>query len=121
LTEAEQDILKELLEANQGSLKNLAEMFSRFSSAFESTVSTSAIDSCVAGFKSVACYRTGLNISASCSASAEIECLSDIINRYHDGQEIRIDDKALNDFVVRKTLEIAGKHRKPGKSFLLFS
>jgi len=108
-----QDILKELLEANQGALEDLAEMFSRFSSAFESTISTSAIDPCVAGFKSVACYRTGLNISTSCSASAEIECLSDIINRYHGGRGIRIDDKAFNDFVVRKTLEIAGKHRKP--------
>lgn len=65
----------------------------------------------VAGFKSITCYRTGLDISTSDSLFSIEEALLDAITTYQNNGDgkIRLASKAFNDHFVRMTLEIATK------------
>ena len=82
---------------------------------------TSADDPTVAGFKSVVCYRTGLDVNVASNVPAEIEALRSAYGQFRLRANglVRLKQKALNDFVVRMTLEVAEKHNKPGISFFL--
>jgi hypothetical protein len=78
----------------------------------------SAEDPNVAGFKSVVCYRTGLDVSAVPDPSAEAAALDTGRARFFPsmGVPLRVADKPLNDLVVRMTLEVAAEYSKPGTS-----
>ncbi|KAA1475726.1 hypothetical protein DENSPDRAFT_842547 [Dentipellis sp. KUC8613] len=89
---------------------NVAALFKR---VLASTLTSSAGDPEVVAFKSVACYRTGLAISTSCTEEELASALVDVYIRYQTNTKLRIADKALNDYIVRATLEIAGMHSKP--------
>lgn len=101
-----------------------SELFEDFESEFNSSIATSALDPYVVGFKSVACYRTGLDISISSKSSTPqiVGCLDTIFKRYISQGEgdVRIEDKAFNDFVVCSTLTVAARHNKPGKARSVF-
>jgi hypothetical protein len=74
----------------------------------------SALDPEVAGFKSIACYRTGLAISTT-NTTAEIEdSLGDAILSYERKGRLRLEYKAFNNHFVRMVLAIAGQQNKPG-------
>ncbi|TFK19377.1 amidohydrolase 2 [Coprinopsis marcescibilis] len=67
----------------------------------------------VAGFKSVVCYRTGLDVS-SIHGGADFENAFILMyESYLPGTPVRLQDKALNDFVVRLALTTAGRYKKP--------
>ncbi|TFK47251.1 hypothetical protein OE88DRAFT_1666629 [Heliocybe sulcata] len=113
-----QDILKPLVDASHLSSSSsdpsyLATLLETFSAKLTASIQASAQDPEVVGFKSVACYRTGLDVATSCT-QAELEgALSSCLQRYVTTSTLRLDDKHLNDYVVRTTLEIAGRCNKP--------
>jgi hypothetical protein len=82
----------------------------------------SAEDPNVAGFKSVVCYRTGLDVSTVPDPSAEFGALYDACRRFQSDTNVplRLALKPLNDLVVRTTLEVAAEHSKPGTDLSIF-
>jgi hypothetical protein len=102
----------------------LVEMFGgeRFPGLFHFSVTLrerlvdSAKDPDVAGFKSVVCYRTGLDVATVSDPPAEIAALRYAYERFREStdESLRLADKPLNDLVVRTTLEVAAEHGKPG-------
>ena len=94
-------------------------MFDAFSSALYATLWDLARDPVVVGFKSVVCYRTGLNVSVNHGDSSGVErSIVATISSWRDAEgsdALRLADKALNDFVVRAALSIATESNKPGE------
>lgn len=74
----------------------------------------------MAGFKSVVCYRTGLDVDVTSNVPAEMEALRSVCGQ-RANVPVRLKQKALNDFVVRMTLEVAADHNKPGITFFFAS
>jgi hypothetical protein len=95
-----------------------AQFFEKFDAQFTHSLITSANDIGVVGFKSVVCYRTGLDVVSDLSEGRctydAISTLKDLIRQYQQNGCIRLAIKGLNDHVVRTTLKIAGNHQKPG-------
>ncbi|KAI0085530.1 amidohydrolase-domain-containing protein [Irpex rosettiformis] len=67
----------------------------------------------VVGFKSIACYRTGLNITVFPSVAEIMEGLKIVHSQLKATRKLRLETKAVNDFVVNATLDIAGQYGKP--------
>ncbi|KAI5994360.1 amidohydrolase 2 [Pisolithus albus] len=81
---------------------------------FEERIVTCANDDDVVGFKSIACYRTGLDIAPS-EADEDVEkSLLEAWTDYDATGEFRLKHKALNDYLVCIVLRIAGQYKKPG-------
>ncbi|KAI0255445.1 amidohydrolase-domain-containing protein [Lactifluus subvellereus] len=73
-----------------------------------------AKDPVVAGFKSVVCCRTGLDVSIVSDSAAEIEALRGVGGCFSLGTNVlRLEDKPPNDLVVRTTVEVAAEYSKP--------
>lgn len=75
----------------------------------------------VCGFKSVVCYRSGLDVSPTGNEPALDQAIVRIYKEFLKAwpvKELRLDDKPLNDLVVQVTLTIAANFNKPG--MLLF-
>ncbi len=87
-----------------------------FSVTLRERLVDSAKDPDVAGFKSVVCYRTGLDVATVSDPPAEIAALRCAYERFREStdESLRLADKPLNDLVVRTTLEVAAEHGKPG-------
>ena len=68
----------------------------------------------VVAFKSVICYRTGLDISTFISQASLKFSILEIFKTYQAGGKIRLCHKALNDMVVQVALEVAASHNIPG-------
>ncbi|KAI6022100.1 amidohydrolase 2 [Pisolithus marmoratus] len=84
-----------------------------FSHDFEARIVTCANDNEVVGFKSIACYRTGLDISTS-GAKEDVEnSLLEAWTQYKEAGGFRLKHKALNDHLVRIVLRTAGQYKKP--------
>ncbi|KAN0120472.1 Amidohydrolase domain containing protein, partial [Russula decolorans] len=84
-----------------------------FSEKLRERLEANAKDSNVAGFKSVVCYRTGLEVSTVPNRSAETSALFDSFKHSQSNVPLRLANKPLNDLVVRVTLEIAAEYNKP--------
>ncbi|PBK71851.1 amidohydrolase 2 [Armillaria solidipes] len=85
----------------------------RFTKELQNSLSLSAASENVIAFKSIACYRTGLNI-ATCNSEQEIsDCFVMANKKYLADGKIRLAYKALNDHIVRVALKIAGEHNIP--------
>ncbi|KAK0236913.1 amidohydrolase 2 [Armillaria nabsnona] len=85
----------------------------KFTKELQNSLSVSAASEDVVAFKSIACYRTGLNI-ATCNSEQEIsDCFVMANKKYLADGKIRLAYKALNDHIVRVALEIAGEHNIP--------
>ncbi|KAJ6621401.1 amidohydrolase-domain-containing protein [Mycena sp. CBHHK59/15] len=110
-----ESILKSLLTSHLGSaVVDTARLLDNFNIALRDSITSSATDSNVVGFKSIACYRTGLDVSPSVQSDEDIKmCLRDVSEIYREKGTIRLAHKALNDHVVQVALEIAGVHKKP--------
>lgn len=78
-------------------------------------------DSDVVGFKSIACYRTGLDIETTDDPASILRSLVEISSIYNAKGSIRLAHKAFNDYVVRLLLQIASVVRKPGAFHLPFN
>ena len=73
-----------------------------------------AVNKDVVGFKSIVCYRTGLDIALSNSIEEQGQALLQLFEEYTKTGSLRLKHKPLNDEIVRITLTIAGNHNKPG-------
>ncbi|KAF9028050.1 amidohydrolase 2 [Hymenopellis radicata] len=67
----------------------------------------------VVAFKSIACYRTGLDISLSDSVEDVEACLSTLFAQYAEKGTVRLAHKPLNDYLVRICLKVAAQYNKP--------
>jgi len=69
----------------------------------------------VAGFKSVVCYRTGLDVAPTPQDNYELlGAILELFKQYKAEKHIRLANKYFNDYSVRITLEVAGNYHKPG-------
>lgn len=70
----------------------------------------------VVGFKSVACYRTGLDVALSGvhSESEIAACLPLLNTMFRETGKVRLAQKPINDRLVRICVRIAAEYDKPG-------
>jgi hypothetical protein len=112
-----EDILAELFEAGHLDSDPGIEGLTRFAMILHTRLKANAGNPSVAGFKSVVCYRTGLDVDAAPNVPAEIEALRGAYGQFRLRANVpvrlRLKQKPLNDFVVRMTLEVAAEHNKP--------
>lgn len=94
----------------------IQELFDAFSQQLMESLTRSATDSHVAGFKSIVCYRSGLDVYPNSDLDGEIlKAVLALVNSYHESKgRIRLNNKFFNDYIVRTALAIAGAHNKPG-------
>lgn len=92
------------------------ETLTEFTSEFTKSLEFAASDPFVVGFKSIACYRTGLDVFPTKEAPKPIEdALAKVLKAYDKMKKMRIAEKKLNDYLVRIAMEIAGKCKKPSQ------
>lgn len=101
-------VVKRATEADLAIPEFMADTFLLFSERFEIQINQAIDDRHVAGFKSVVCYRSGLDVEPDYE-----NCLLKIgtpfehyIARAVRKKKYRVDSKPVNDYVVLKTLEI---------------
>ncbi|KJA22191.1 hypothetical protein HYPSUDRAFT_41369 [Hypholoma sublateritium FD-334 SS-4] len=90
------------------------DLLSKFEVLFKKKLSNLADSSDVVGFKSIVCYRTGLDVSLSSAEKEKEDAIEELWKSYHsnDGR-IRLAHKVLNDEVVRIALTVAGEKGIP--------
>ncbi|KAF5375423.1 hypothetical protein D9615_008018 [Tricholomella constricta] len=120
-----EEILVELfaLLGNSPSTEELAATMALFMVKLENSLKASAKDTIVVAFKSVVCYRSGLAVSppavgqeAKSQEDAELLAAFERVYKAHLGSsKIRLQDKALNDSVVRLALEVSAESGKPSE------
>ncbi|KAG1728871.1 amidohydrolase 2 [Suillus paluster] len=109
-----QNILQNILIANDNSPLSMGILCDTFLKDFTACMNDAAKDELVVGYKSVACYRTGLDVDpAPCSADELYQCLTAASEEFKEKGSIRFQHKALNDHLVKIVLDIAGKCKKP--------
>jgi hypothetical protein len=95
-------------EDDLGKAKFLPDIWVEFTDEFEREIQDAVQDPDVAGFKSVICYRTGLDIEPDYEAAAR--AVGHPFERYVKAcvrkRTYRIERKPLNDYLVLRTLEI---------------
>lgn len=87
-----------------------------FVDRFTEAVEEAANDPEVVGFKSVACYRTGLDIATNVYQDDIERQMMIVVLRYEMTKKLRLADKPINDTIVLTTLRIAEQCGKPGMS-----
>ncbi|KAJ7623283.1 amidohydrolase 2 [Roridomyces roridus] len=102
----------------EGILKSLfpqnSSILHQFNDRLLASLTESATNPNVVGFKSIACYRTGLDISPSAESDEDIlVCLNSALQTYRETGTLRLALKALNDHIVRMALQVAGEYKKP--------
>ncbi|KAJ8583433.1 amidohydrolase 2 [Rhizopogon salebrosus TDB-379] len=109
-----QNILQDILIANDNLPLSVDILCETFLQEFTTYMNTTAEDDLVVGYKSVACYRTGLDIDpAPCSIEELHKCLTAASQQLKEKGSVRFQHKALNDHLVKIVLDIAGKCKKP--------
>ena len=101
------------------SLSTASSLLSSFSSPFDAALHQASTDPLVVGFKSIACYRTGLDVSpVQCPLEDIEESLMGAMQKFETTgrKKLRLEEKVFNDYLVRLTMEVAGKYGKPGES-----
>ncbi|KAL7652546.1 hypothetical protein ACMYSQ_009821 [Aspergillus niger] len=83
----------------------LRQYLDQFSQGFNQKISEAIADPVVVGFKSVICYRTGLNVQVAddLDDSNLLESFSRTLSQ-GSGSTYRVEDKPLNDWLVRQAL-----------------
>ncbi|PPQ69056.1 hypothetical protein CVT24_000099 [Panaeolus cyanescens] len=89
------------------------EAFEAFEREFVAALNEAAQDVNVVGFKSVVCYRTGMDVSIDRGKSGIIEALEKIASIVRNGHKVRLAHKPLNDYVVNTTLDVSATCNKP--------
>lgn len=92
-----------------------------FTKELTASLKASLEDSQVVALKSIACYRTGLDISTWSSPAAIKFSLLDAFKMFKDQGKLRLAHKSLNDHTVRIALSLAGNYGKPGNYNFLSS
>lgn len=94
-------------------------LMGRFTQMLHDGLKQCASDPEVVGFKSIACYRTGLDIDPNPDNLAMDKPLIMTLLKYEVTKTIRLADKAINDVIVNMTLQIAGECGKPGMDSMM--
>jgi hypothetical protein len=101
-------IVRDASEDDLGKAKFLPDIWVEFTDEFEREIQEAVRDPDVAGFKTVICYRTGLDIEPEYEQAAK--AVGHPFERYVKAcirkRSYRIEKKALNDYLVLRTLEI---------------
>jgi hypothetical protein len=113
---AQRVLLESLLalrESAQGSSSDWGIVQPHFQGQFEDLLELCGRDPDVVGFKSVVCYRTGLDVSL---GSPLTEHWKEFAERWigQNVSNLRLEQKEFNDWVVCLTMKIAAKYQKPG-------
>lgn len=62
-------------------------------------------------------HRTGLDIAPPATFNEEVEnAVLDLLLQFKTTQSLRLQQKVLNDYLVRIVLQIAAQYHKPGRS-----
>jgi predicted TIM-barrel fold metal-dependent hydrolase len=103
-----EDILKKATEADLEAEDYLAETWIIFTDRFEAQLLDAIRDPDVAGFKTVVCYRTGLNLEPDYNeALLKVgQPFEHFVERAIRKRRFRIARKPINDYLVLKTLEL---------------
>ena len=108
--------MKEITDTHlAGEVLNPYLAYFKFVDQFHAAMQRYASDPEVAGFKSIVCYRTGLNIGMMSEGQAVEQCITMIMLRYEATRKLRLEDKVLNDYIVNVALRISSECGKPGK------
>ncbi|KAF2738308.1 developmental protein-like protein fluG [Polyplosphaeria fusca] len=114
-----ENILKGVTDRQLNDSNYLTDTWVNFTEEFEREIQEAIQDFAVAGFKTVICYRTGLDIEPDYELAARD--VGDPFERYVERcirkRKFRIERKALNDYLVLRTLEILSE-RIPHKDAL---
>lgn len=86
--------------------------FARFCEQFTDALASAIKDSVVVGFKSVICYRTGLEIDKLCDLHELNKSCFCMLLQQPGPTAFRIEDKPLNDWIVLRTLEMLREARR---------
>ncbi|KAF5314345.1 hypothetical protein D9619_011902 [Psilocybe cf. subviscida] len=82
---------------------------SSFESRLGESLTRSAAHPDVVGFKSIVCYRTGLDVSLEHRYAEQLEAIVRLHDSYKITRKLRLAEKSLNDLVVRVALEVAAQ------------
>ena len=117
-----QKIMKELFDADLESSRlrgahwdTMGSEIEAFQEKLKVSLEESAEDPDVVGFKSIVCYRTGLDVHMRHSQLDCFKALEEEFQTYRLTGTIRLAKKPLNDYVVALTLGVAAKYKKPGE------
>jgi hypothetical protein len=93
-------------------------LLASFEASLDEELDALARSETVAGFKSVVCYRTGLAIALSATPDELADAMRALGGRYAasvaaGAPALRLEDKPLNDLVVRAALRACATHNKP--------
>ena len=89
--------------------------YSAFVERFHTSLQACGTDPEVVGFKSIACYRTGLDIVYMQDSHKIEQCLTMVMLRYEATRTMRLADKTLNDYIVNVALHVSSGCGKPGE------
>ncbi|KAI0632804.1 amidohydrolase-domain-containing protein [Trametes polyzona] len=112
-----EEILKRAIEAQieQKELSPSA-LLVRFIIGLDAALRTTAADGEVAGFKSIVCYRTGLDVNVVTDIpddAAAHQVLTGLSLIYATKQVLRLASKPINDYIVNSVMRVAGEAGKP--------
>jgi len=112
---AERVLLESLLalrESAQGPFSDWGIVQPHFQGQFEDLLELCGRDPDVVGFKSIICYRTGLDVSLGTPLTEHWE---EFAERWIglNVSKLRLEQKEFNDWVVCLTMKIAAKYQKP--------
>lgn len=60
-------------------------------------------------------HRTGLDVAPSATFEETQNAVLDLLLQYKTSESLRLQQKVLNDHLVRLALQIAGQYQKPGQ------
>jgi Amidohydrolase len=106
--------LLSLKESAQGPFSDWGIVQPHFQGQFEDLLELCGRDPDVVGFKSIVCYRTGLDVSL---GSPHTEHWKEFAERWigQSVSNLRLEQKEFNDWIVCLTMKIAAKYQKPGR------
>lgn len=109
----------ELSEDSDNVSESGPDIFNKWATEFSSVMRAALKDPNVAGFKSIVCYRTGLDIALEEPLGGPfMEAFIAILRRIRKNPKYRIKEKIFNDFLVREISRFIGEH--PDKKPLQF-
>jgi hypothetical protein len=105
-------LLQDATEADLDDADYFTDTWLAFTEDFEKKIQEAIRDDDVAGFKTVVCYRTGLDIEPDYVRAARVVGgpFERYVARCVRRRKYRIERKALNDYLVLRTLEVLSEH-----------
>lgn len=110
-------MLREAREQDLDSEDYFADTWVNFTDDFTRAITDAMDDPEVAGFKSVVCYRTGLDVESDYNEALMRvgKPFEKYISRCIRKRKFRIDRKPFNDYLVLKTLEVLSERTERGR------